>query len=528
MATRQTLPATIGIFEGTASEFGQRIHRLLDPHRRIRTRLDGRGKAVAFCCFLLLLLPATAPVATRAAEAEPSPPRVEQHSAPPSTPEIEPAKAAENEGDGPNPAQAPPIAWPKVLLGVIKDADGKPIAGARVRFDLEKIHEYSIGRWDESLDSQTQITPASGQYEFDASKLPRLTHRPFVLTLTCTAPGYADSKWWSWYTPSDTNVGEHLTDVTMPPGRVVRRRCLDPDGAPVPGAIVKMRHDYDPGVPSASLAWGPRETHEDGRFEFSIPRNSAGTFELLVIHRQWAPRRATLAGGSDDLGDLQLEPRCSRRGNRAQGRWHTGFRGGRCGGKRRLWATEEHGRSHHRRHADRCGGKVPAATPCRRVQDPPVSSRKCRQQSAAGLPRGRRVAAICLAGSDRTFRKRSAAARLSRGTDLKVRGTVRWADGRAVQRCEVKACYLPAGKGLGIWIGHTVTDAEGNYTIELPNPLEDVHISVSGKNDEHHVWHSAFPAENVVAKDKYEQTIQLGRSTADLDNMDWVLRPRER
>ena len=128
VATRQTLPATIGIFEGTASEFGQRIHRLLDPERRIRTRLDGRGKAVAACCFLLLLLPATAPLSTRAAEAEPSPPPAVQPSQPPGPPEIEPAKAAENEDDQPNPARAPPIAWPKVLRGVIKDADGKPIA----------------------------------------------------------------------------------------------------------------------------------------------------------------------------------------------------------------------------------------------------------------------------------------------------------------------------------------------------------------------------------------------------------------
>ena len=110
---------------------------------------------------------------------------------------------------------------------------------------------------------------------------------------------------------------------------------------------------------------------------------------------------------------------------------------------------------------------------------------------------------------------------------MNVRGTVRWADGRPVERCEVKASYLPPGNALGIWIGHTVTNDQGNYTIELPNPSEDVSISVYGAHDEHHVWHSAFPDDKVVAKAKYEQNIELGRSTNDLDNMDWVLRPRK-
>ena len=174
--------------------------------------------------------------------------------------------------------------------------------------NLEKIHEYSIGRWDELLDTQTQITPDSGQYQFNASKLPRLTHRPFMLTLTCTAPGYADAKWWNWYTPGDTSVGEHLADLTMPPGRLVRGRCVDSAGIPVPGAIVKMQREYDFRSPTASLAWDPRKRTKRGDSSSAFLEVTKAQFELMVIQRQWAPRRVTLPAGGDDLGDIRLEP----------------------------------------------------------------------------------------------------------------------------------------------------------------------------------------------------------------------------
>src|SRR5262245_4475814 len=82
----------------------------------------------------------------------------------------------------PEPVEPPAFKWPTVLRGVVKDVDGKPIAGAHVRFDFEKIHEYNNGCWYEPIDSQSQVTGDNGEYRFDASKLEQLTHRPFLLS----------------------------------------------------------------------------------------------------------------------------------------------------------------------------------------------------------------------------------------------------------------------------------------------------------------------------------------------------------
>src|SRR5262249_36876792 len=127
------------------------------------------------------------------------------------------APQAANDDDG---NLAPAVEWPVAVRGTIKDADGKPIAGARVRFDFEKIHEYNIGRWDENLNSQSLVTGEDGVYRFDTSQFPKLTHRPFCLTLTCMADGYADTKWWNWYGRNDRSVKEVLTNIKLLPGRL--------------------------------------------------------------------------------------------------------------------------------------------------------------------------------------------------------------------------------------------------------------------------------------------------------------------
>src|SRR5207244_4030221 len=120
------------------------------------------------------------------------------------------------------------------------------------------------------------------------------------------AKGYADAKWWCWYSHDDVNLEEHLTNVKMLPGRVVRGRCIDPDGVPVSGAIVKMAHGYDSNSPAGNWAWDPRKTQDDGTFEFSVPRDDKGVFEVWTVYPQWAPRRVALPSGGNDLGDIRL------------------------------------------------------------------------------------------------------------------------------------------------------------------------------------------------------------------------------
>jgi len=522
VAYSRDLPAAIGVFDGTAGEFSQRIHRLLDPHRRIITKLDGRSKAAAAICFLLLLLPGASPLEVRAAAVDESPPAGQSNEAI-NGPKVEPAKGVEEKDHTPKPSEATPFNWPKVLRGVIKDADGKPIAGAHVRFDFEKIHEYNVGRWDELLDTQSQVTGNDGEYRFDTIKLPKLTHRPFLLSITATADGYADAKWWSWYSHSDVDVGEHLANVKMLPGRVVRGRCVDPDGILVSGAVVKMASDYDPKTITSSSAWDPRMTHEDGTFEFSIPRDSEAGFEIWAVHPQWAPQRATLAKDSDTFGDIRLQKGTTLHGTvrKADGKPVSGT----------VVAAVSNDRGELKNLAfeatvavktDAQGNYTLQSlagvwTVYLTEAEENNNSLENRFVVADGAPPLVEPARVELLGSEPQSKDFRA------GPTLKVRGMVRWPDGKPVEHCEVQVSYLPENR-LGIWIGRTWTDGQGHYEIRLPNLIDHVIITVLGMHDKNNVWYFAFPVDTVDAKAKNQQNISLNPLKGDSDGMDWVLK----
>lgn len=531
------LPATIGVIEQTGGEFTQRIHRLLDPRRKIVTNLSGRAKFVAAVCFLMLLAPAVMPLDVRGAVRDERlvsnhPAATSDESATPPTAAPAPAdeplasvdveEQTELERGEPEPPAGNPINWPERLRGVIKDRDGQPIAGARVRLDFEKVHEYSIGRWDETLESHTQITGSDGEYSFDASNFAKLTHRPFVLMLTCTAKGYEDKKWWCWYTQSDNGLKEDLTDVEMLPGRTVRGRCVDPEGAPVAGAIVKMAASYDSERPAGAWAWDPRETAADGTFEFSVPREG-GSYEVWVVHPEWAPKRVALLQGEDGFGDIHLQEGAPLRGTvrRADG--------SPVAGTVVVAESVDDGDLDTVSFSATVAAKTDAngkyeLQPLRGAYKVYLSAAEetgnrleQRFVVADGLPPLVVPARLDLApGAVETLDIQS-------GKTLKVTGTVRWADGRPVPGVEAKASYMPEGNGTGIWIARTLTDENGRYTLELPNPIDDVGINVIGEFDANRVWHTAEPAKSVDAKQKSLQFLGLNALDGDASGMDWVL-----
>jgi Zn-dependent protease with chaperone function/protocatechuate 3,4-dioxygenase beta subunit len=527
VANSRVLPATMGVLEGSAGEFSQRIHRLLDADRRIVAKLSGRSKALAAGFCLLLLLPAAAPVEVHAAADESPAPAGESRELS-SVVADEVAEEVANESDDAwGRREATPVKWPRVLRGVIRDINGKPIAGARVRFDCEKIHEYSIGRWDEVLDSQSLVTGADGIYSFDAAKLPKLTHRPFSLTLTCTAEGYADTRWWNWYSRKDIDVGEHLTNVDMKPGRVVAGRCVDPNGLPVAGAVVKMASGYDSNANNglSSWAWAPRETDADGKFSFSVPRTGDASFEIWAIHPEWSPKRMAVPKDRDHLGDIRLE-----RGAPVEGTvLHTD--GTPAAGVVVVAESVDSGDLPSIGFAVHVAARTDGAghytmQPLAGAYKIFLSQAEKNENSlehpfavaAAPLPVVT-PARVELAGTEPKvvdFRG---------GRTLTVSGTIRWLDGRPVGGSEVQASYMPEDNGTGIWIARALTDEEGRYTIELPNPIADVSIHSSGEYDEDRVWCSAFPVDTVDAEQRSEQNIQLKPLDDDLDGADWVLKP---
>jgi beta-lactamase regulating signal transducer with metallopeptidase domain len=524
------LPATIGIFDSSANEFSERVRRLLDPRKTIVTMLDRRMKAVGGGLFLVLLcLAAAAPIQVQPAGAAvptAAPDTTTPNSEPPVA--IDPPLAADKSDDGKNSTAgdaAPAVKWPSVLRGMIQDVDGKPIAGAHVRFDFEKIHEYNIGRWDELLDSQSLVTGEDGVYRIDASKLPNLMHRPFAVMLTCTAEGYADTKWWNWYSHDDVKVDEMLTNIKMPPGRIVHGRCVDREGNPLPGAIVKMASDFDfKSQGPSSWAWDPRETNDDGEFQFSIPRDTDKAFEVLAVHPQWAPQWAAVPKSGDELADIRL-----REGSPLSGKVLKEDGSPVAGAVVVAESVDD--------------GTLKTVTFASRVATRTDASGNYRVQPLFGLYK------VFLSQAEKTDNRlehpfvvadeppplvvpvRVALSRheaqtvdFHAGPTLTVRGTMKWPDGRPVARSRVQASYMPPGNGTGIWLGQTSTDADGKYSLTIPKPIADIGITAIGAFDEHRKWFTAVPDEKVQADSKNEQHIGFKKLDKDIGDIDWVLR----
>jgi hypothetical protein len=410
---------------------------------------------------------------------------------------------------------------------MVKDAEGRPIAGARVRLDVEKVYEFSIGRLDQTVYSKTLTTDESGTFHFETSSLPKMTHRPFVITLSGTADGYADAKWWSWYSRRDTTVSEHLADITMQPGRVVRGRCVDPEGRPVAGAVVKFAGDYVRDFAPAAWAWDPRQTNEQGEFNVSVPRDGKRAVELWVAHPDFAPQHAVIPKNGTELADIRL-----RQGARVRG-----------------FVRREDGSP--------VAGAVVAASsifdgnfdmitfPARvavrtgadgQYQLPPLegmyklflsqaeeTDNRLEKRFVVGRQPPPLVVPkkVSLSGSEEKV------INFESGPTLIIRGTARWPDGRPVEDMEVRASYLPSGFGTGIELGTTHTNKLGKYSFEVPKPIEQLSISASGKHDAQRTWHYAEAEETIsgdYVQNKGLQFIMLKELKTDVGGMDWVLR----
>ncbi|MGD9636241.1 MAG: M56 family metallopeptidase [Pirellulales bacterium] len=510
-ACARPLPATIGMFDGSRREFSRRVERLLDEGRSIVTALDGRTKVAATIIAAgLVALTGLASIQFESIAAE-----------------AETAKESADAAPAPNGSEPPAVKWPKELWGVVNDEVGRPIAGAKVRLDLEKIHEYKMGRWDETLWSRELTTGKDGTYRFDTAELPEMKHRPFCLKLSATADGYTESKTWNWYTRSDTKVDEHWMDLKLLPGRTVRGRVVDHNSEPVPGAVVKAAADY--GLNSGGRAWGwdPRKTDEDGRFSIALPTDEKVPVELWVVSRDWAPQRVPVPKKGDELSDIRLQP-----GGRVSGSV-TREDGSPINGVVVVAESVDGGTLQNMGFSVHLAVKTDAGG---RYQLPPIDGiyrvYLSKSEETDDRIRDRFVVAdgplpivspvrVAVSGHQ------DAQVDFRTGSTLTVRGTVRWPDGKPVANCQVQASFMPPGFGGGIWMDDTRTDAVGNYTVTLPKPIEGISINVIGAYDSKRVWHFGNPADHVQAKQKSLQFIVLGDLTADVNGIDWVLKAED-
>ncbi|WP_425397875.1 carboxypeptidase regulatory-like domain-containing protein [Aeoliella sp.] len=412
------------------------------------------------------------------------------------------------------------VEWPNQLTGRIVDEQENPIPNVQLRFELQKIHEYAIGRWDESIAALEGQTDNQGRYRFDVSKFPQLVHRPFNIQLSAKAKGYADARTWSWHTLRDTKVSQTpFSPLVMLPGQAVSGRVVDPNGKPVPGAVIKTIADY-----GNRWVLDPLTTDDDGRFEIMLAEKKKGA--AWIASSEWAPKYIDIDAGNPDLGEISLV-----KGARVSGtvRDQTGQPIAGCAvvmascadgnlkgvsfpvqyatltdqqgryrlppvqGKHKLYLSTA-ASTNDRTHDAFVVGRVapPLVTP--RIVDlsPPVSAVEIDFEEAEAV-------------------------RLS--------GTVRWNDGKPVANCEVKLSYMPSDRafGTGIWIAETVTDEAGRYSMDVAKGTDSLHVSCWGSRDDSGVWKMAYTSKRFT-DEPTSQFLQIeGAVEQDGSGLDWVL-----
>jgi beta-lactamase regulating signal transducer with metallopeptidase domain/protocatechuate 3,4-dioxygenase beta subunit len=523
-----SLPAAIGIFESSGREFTDRVTRLLNPSRPIVTSLDRWMKFTSGAA-LILILGAILGTGLQVKSADASgAPGNDLFDAPVQPLVSKPDNASptsstpKSKDEAPNAKSAPPIKWHSLLRGTIKSPDGKPLASAHVRVDVRKIHQYPTGHWEETIHAATITTGANGEYRFDTSKLPEMTHRPFCIYISCTADGYADAKTWTWYDDKDKSVGEHFRDVKMKSGRVVRGRCVDRNGNPVAGALVKVASDHGPD----NWAWDPRETDSNGTFEISVPASSKLAYELWVAHPKWAPQHAAIPKEGNELADIRLQEGARVKGSvlKANGKPATGV------------VVEAESVFGGNLKSVGFPMKVAVKTDSNGDYELPplagifkVSLRQAAETDgrlndrfvvADGPPPPVLPQKISASGTE------SQTLDFHGGPTLTVRGTVRWADGRPVPGTEAWASYLP-DNGISTELGRTHTDDQGNYSFELPRPIDSLYITGIGAFDKSHKWCYAYGDTKVPVHQQGVQFIQLNELKGDLDGLNFVVRPEK-
>lgn len=422
--------------------------------------------------------------------------------------------------------QEKPVEWADKTYGSILSVDGQPIPHAKVTLRLHKIHEYPTGRWDETVATRVAETDEHGRYELQTAELPKLVHRPFDIMLHVAANGYSDGKWWIWYPPGGTRRADqsHLADIKLLPGRLVVGRCIDPDGNPVVGAVVKTTSEYWQMRRDTSVGWDPVITDESGRFYLGVPVDREHAIESWICHPDWAPKHLAIPKDKEQILKIEMKP----------------------GGTLRGYVQKLSG--------EPAVGVVVAASSLfdgdlKALTFPVNLATKTDEQGRYEFPPLDGEYRVHLAYAARSQQRLEPEFSVSdqepplvipqlvsieNGKDqildfvepptVTVQGSIHWPDDQPAPGVEVRTFYMPDNFGTGIDLVKTFTDEAGHYSVELPKGLPVLGIMVSGANHSNGKWHYAHPSEHVAAARKSTQFINLDNVDEDRSDIDWVLK----
>ena len=424
------------------------------------------------------------------------------------------------------PTRGEPANWPEVMSGNVISTDGEPVVGATVRFRLQKIHEYASGRWDETIETRVSQTDEQGKFTLPTSDLPKLAHRPFCTMIDVNADGFADGKWWSWYSERSTVKPDkkHLAQITLMSGRLVVGQCVDPEGNPVEGAVVRAAGAYFLQRPRVHVGWSSIETDKSGRFYLRVPDDREKTIGVWISHSDWAPEYVTVP-----LDDNLFEKIQMKKGGVLQGT------------VQRVEGTPAAGVVVTA--SSRFSGTI------ENMSFPNSIAVKTDDNGRYELPP--------LDGDYRIFITRSARTdhvlepefvvgdnpppmiipqlvSFQAGENqildfveqpkVTIQGTVRWGNDDPATGVEVRTFYMPDDFGSGVEMAKTHTNEMGQYSVEVPQGMSSLTVMVSGARNQNGKWHYAHPSENVDAERKSTQFLTLTKLVDDRSEIDWVLR----
>ncbi|MGE3779684.1 MAG: M56 family metallopeptidase, partial [Pirellulaceae bacterium] len=501
-----------------------RIRAILAP-RRSRDRATWRQRAltVAVLGGVTVVLGALRPLApvAESADAFVFPADGADHDASGETlsPVTEPAEQA----DDPSEQIGDLVKLPANVTGQVLSAEGKPIGRARVEVSLLRPARGFHGANQPPLHRWRSETNAQGQFVLDARELEPVPARAQFYVDSVIAEGYAEGSGSYSLGARAAARGESLAPITLAPGRRVTGRVVTPDGQPPRNALVRMA-----GSGGDSRVWipSPSPCAADGTFAIDV---ALGLDIEVVAHADgFAPKRAALAQGQSQLGDIVLERGTSltgrvlqadgtpvagtivalesvQRGELKQVSFTTTFAAftnsagefrlppmvGAC----QIWVTK-------------------AAYPSNRLD------RDAWRADSAPPPLAPRIVELKPGDAEQSIELRG-------GPTLHFAGTVRWGDGTPVSGVDVIASVLLEKAGSGIQLSETITNSLGQYSFELPNPLPGATISVFGSKDAQGIWHMAYPATTVAARQKSAQFLVFTRLESDVVHADWELRRHE-
>jgi len=156
---------------------------------------------------------------------------------------------------------------PRVLKGLVRGADGAPLAGVQVKAGVYGVNAFG--------DTHEARTGADGRFE-----LPMTGFSPVAVALE--APAHLP--WRSVHEPASG-----VLEVTLRRSESLRGAIVDSEGRPVPRVGVHLKRYGQPGYPMSCVGAPAMSTRTDDRGRFAVTDLEPGRYTFLLDVREHHP-----------------------------------------------------------------------------------------------------------------------------------------------------------------------------------------------------------------------------------------------